>query len=32
MKIYKEKIDQMKENGVPINTKQIRKALLNVLK
>ena len=32
MKLYKEKMDEMKTAGVPINTAQIRKALLKVLR
>lgn len=32
MKLYKDKIDQLQENNVPINTLQIKKALLKVLR
>ena len=32
MKLYKERLEQMEQNNIPINTKQIRKALLNVLR
>lgn len=32
MKLYREKIASMVEAGITINTKQIRKALLNVLR
>ena len=32
MKLYKEKMDEMKAAGVAINTAQIRKALLRVLR
>lgn len=32
MKIYNQKMEQMKENKVPINTMQIKKALLKVLR
>ena len=32
MKLYKEKMEQMKEQGIAINTAQIKKALLKVLR
>lgn len=32
MKLYHERLEQMHTNNIPINTKQIRKALLNVLR
>lgn len=32
MKLYKEKMEQMKEQGISINTAQIKKALLKVLR
>ena len=32
MNLYKEKMVQMKEKGIPINTIQIKKALLKVLR
>jgi aminopeptidase-like protein len=32
MKLYKEKIESLQENNVPINTAQIKKALLKVLR
>ena len=32
MKLYKDKIDQLQENNIPINTLQIKKALLKVLR
>ena len=32
MKLYKEKMDEMRASGIAINTAQIKKALLKVLR